>query len=191
VTVAVDNDENSQIALVPGDDPDIDLSTAGELQLDLTGDNGEGVNVNSEYVWGDPNDPANDHAFKIVNNDDQSYMLKMNYFFENTGWISNSGQGQSHLNFEIFDGTGSSSARDYPDQRNYNRDYSLGMPRGSAFGSNTGSYRFNPGEEFYVVVTVDTTGPNASTSDDLTGTANFELGDSTSSDSWYPDNPPN
>ena len=194
VNVAVDADDESQIALVPGGDPDIAISGNGELQLDLTGSNGEGVNINSRYTWGDPNDPANDHAFKLVNNDDsgESYAMKMNYYFANTGWIQGNGNGQSYIRFEVHDvgdGPTGSSGENYPHQ-SYNKDYSLGGPTGD--NTPTGGFRFNPGEEYYVTVTVDTTGPNASTADDLSGTANFHFSDDgVSQDSWYPDNPPN
>jgi len=193
VTANVDDDVNSQIALVPGSDPDVSLS-GGQIQLDLSGSGGEGVNINSTYTWGDPGDPANDYAFKIVNNDQQSYMLKMNYYFDDPSWITSVGSGvgndQSFIKFQLFDAVGSYSST-YPDQRgSYNKDYSLGMPHGSGFGSNSGSYRFNPGEEYYMVVSTNTEGSRASTDDDLSGTANFVVADSTSQDSWDPRSPP-
>ncbi|HKL28963.1 MAG TPA: hypothetical protein VJ898_06805 [Natrialbaceae archaeon] len=194
VTVAIDDDANGQIALVPGDDPDVTIGSDGQLSLDLTGANGEGVNINSVYTWGDPSDPASDYAFKIVNNDDagESYAMKMNYYFANTGWVQGNGNGQSFIRFEVHDvgdGPTGSSAENYPHQ-SYNRDYSLGGPTGD--NTPVGNYRFNPGEEYYVTVTVDTTGPNASVDDDLSGTANFYFSDDgVSEDSWYPDNPPN
>ena len=194
VSVQIEDDENSQIALVPGDDPDINISESGEIHLDLTGGDDEGVNINSRYTWGDPDDPASNHAFKLVNNDDsgESYAMKMNYYFKNTDWIQGNGNGQSYIRFEVYDtgdGPTGQSAENYPHQ-SYNKDYSLGGPTGD--NSPTGNYRFNSGEEYYVVVTVDTTGANASTADDLSGTANFHLSDdSVSQDSWHPDNPPN
>ncbi|UWG46458.1 DUF1102 family protein [Halanaeroarchaeum sp. HSR-CO] len=192
VTVEVENDLNAKIGLVPGSHEDVEINGDGELELDLTGTNGEGVNINSTYTWGDPNDPAADHAFKIVNNDEESLVMKMNYFFTNTGWLTNHGNGQSFIRFQLFDtgdGPTGSSAENYPHQ-SYNKDYSLGGPTGD--WAPGGGYRFNSGEEYYMVVTVDTTGPNASTDDDLSGTASFEFTSdaSISQDSWYPESPP-
>jgi hypothetical protein len=199
VTAKVANDENAQVALVPGEDPDVSLSNDGELTLDLTGSDGEGVNINSVYTWGDPEDPANDHAFKIVNNDERDYGIAMDYFFSNTEWISNHGNGQSYLRFELYDLSPSNSgwsAENYPHQ-SYNKDYSLGGPTGDS--TPHGSYSFNSGEEYYMIVKMDTTGPNASIGDDLSGTARFRLGWDENSGtsggapqkSWYPENPPN
>lgn len=51
-------------------------------------------------------------------------------------------------------------------------------------------YRFNPGDEYYMVVSVNTTGSNASKNDDLSGTAVLEPATSTSQDKWDPKNPP-
>jgi len=192
VTVEVSGDQNATIGLIPGSSTDVQINENDELELDLTGSDGEGVNVNSEYTWGDPDDPENNHAFKIVNNNEESLAMKMNYYFENTEWISNSGNGQSFIRFEIFDtgdGPTGASGENYPHQ-SYNRDYSLGGPTGDwSPGSN---YRFNSGEEYYVVVTVDTTGENASKDDNLSGSASFEFTSDSSinQDSWYPENPP-
>lgn len=192
VNVSVDADHQSTVALVPGDDPDVYVSDEGQLVMDLTGADGQGVNINSLYTWGNPNDPAADYAFKLVNNDEESLVMKMNYYFEDTQWIVNRGNGQSFIRFQVFDlppSNAGSSAQNYPHQ-SYNKDYSLGGPTGD--WSPGGSHRFNPGEEYYVVVSVDTTGPNASTDDDLAGTANFVFTANAgiNQDSWYPDNPP-
>jgi hypothetical protein len=174
VSVQVDGDASSQIALVAGDDPDISQQN-GQLTMDLSGADGEGVNINSRYTWGDPENPADDHAFKIVNNDDsgKSYAMKMEYHFDDLGWIDER-QGQSFLKFQLFGGFGGNS-RTYPDQRgSYNRDYALGGPGDE---SPVGSRRFESGEEWYVVVTVDTTGEYASTDDKLSGAASFHFSD--------------
>jgi hypothetical protein len=161
------------------------------VNIDGTNAQGSGANMNAVTTIGDPDNPADEYAFKITNQGTQSVMFKMNYYFSNTGWIQGSGQGQSHINFEVFANANESAARDYPDQRGYNKDYSLANAEGSGFGSNTGGYRFNVGEEYYVVITIDTTGPNAAETDDLSGTAVIEADTETSSDSWDPANPPN
>jgi hypothetical protein len=186
VNVAVNNDMNSQIALVPGGDPDISLSSnPGELQLDLTGASGEGVNIGSQYTWGDPNDPANDHAFKLVNNDDsgESYSVEMTYDYDRS-WVNGSASWdqnyQSYIEFEVFDEDGNFASRpkwarsqQWPDQGQYG---SRGSDTPLTLGDGAAENRaLNSGEAWYVVVRVDTTGEHASTNDDLTGTATFNL----------------
>jgi hypothetical protein len=88
-------------------------------------------------------------------------MLKMSYYFTDPSWLDG-GAGQSFINFTLYDTgdspTGSSS-QDFPIQNGYNKDYPLAQPTGSGFGSNSGGFRFNVGEEYYMVITVDTTGP--------------------------------
>jgi hypothetical protein len=140
---------------------------------------------------GDPENPSEDYAFKIVNNDEESLAMKMNYYFANTGWMENHGKGQCYIRFMIFDVEGNTgkSAENYPHQ-SYNKDYSLGGPTGDF--DPVGSYRFNPGEEYYVVIKVDSCGGEASKNADLSGTAHFEFTSDAgvSQDSWYPEDPP-
>ena len=190
VNVALSEDTSAFLGLVAGD-TGLVTNAGNTLQVNIDGTNASGTGANMDAVTtiGDPDNPADEHAFKVVNQGTQAVMFKMNYYFDETAWIQNSGQGQSHINFKAFGDQGSSS-RDYPDQRGYNRDYSLGQPEGSADGNNAGSYKFTPGEEYYVVITIDTTGPNASKDDDLSGTAVIQADTSTSQDSWYPNNPP-
>jgi hypothetical protein len=176
MNVAVDADDESTIALVPGDDPDVSIDGDGELSLDLDGADGQGVNINSRYTWGDPDNPSDSHAFKIVNNDDEgkSYAMKMEYHFDDISWLDER-QGQSFIKFQLFDSAGRSPSQTYPEQgNNWNKDYPLGGPGDD---SPVGDWRFTPGEEWYVVVTVDTTGEHASVDDDLSGDATFHFSD--------------
>jgi len=192
VSVELSDDSSAFLGLEPGDSNLVTDNGDGNLQIQIDGTNaqGSGANMNAVTTIGDPDNPADEHAFKVTNQGTQSVMFKMNYYFSNTDWIQGAGQGQSHINFEVFANANESNAKDYPDQRGYNRDYSLGNPEGSNDGSNTGGYRFNVGEEYYVVITIDTTGPDAAESDDLSGTAVIEADTETSQDSWYPTNPP-
>ncbi|ERG96735.1 hypothetical protein [Haloquadratum walsbyi] len=64
------------------------------------------------------------------------------------------------------------------------------MPTGSNSGSNSGGFRFNVGEEYYMVITVDTTGPDASPEDDLSGIAEFFAGQETSGFGYDRTDPP-
>lgn len=191
VNVELADDTNAFLGLEPGDSELVTDNGDGNLQINIDGTNaaGSGANMNATTTIGDPDNPADEHAFKVTNQGTQSVMFKMNYYFQNTGWIDGNGNGQSHINFEVFANASESNSEDYPHQ-GYNRDYSLGNPEGSNDGSNTGGYRFNVGEEYYVVITIDTTGADAEESDDLSGTAVIEADTETDSDSWDPANPP-
>jgi hypothetical protein len=181
VTASISADPDAQIAFKTGSDPDINL-TDGEIQLDLTGGNSEGVNINSRYTWGDPENPSDDYAFKIVNQDDkgEEYYMNMEYRFEDISWIEER-QGQSFIKFTVYHPYGPGS-KTYPDQRgSYNKDWSI---------ATTGQHQhLTPGDEWPVVVTIDTTGEYASTSDKLTGSADFEFTKSIPNQtSWEPGN---
>ena len=174
VSVEVADDSNAFLGLVPGD-TGLVTEDGGTLRINLdgTGTGASGVNFDAVTQIGSHENPAESHAFKIINQGTQSLMLKMNYYFTNTDWL-NSGEGQSFIKFTIHDtgdGPTGSSSQKFPIQNGYNRDYPLAQPTGSGFGSNTSDYRFNVGEEYYMVITVDTTGPNASPDDDLSGIA--------------------
>jgi hypothetical protein len=191
VNVALADDSNAFLGLEPGTSGLVTDDADGNLQINIDGTNasGSGANMNATTTIGDPDNPADEHAFKVTNQGTQSVMFKMNYYFQNTGWIDGNGNGQSHINFEVFANASESISEDYPHQ-GYNKDYSLGNAEGSSFGSNSGGYRFNVGEEYYVVITIDTTGPDAEESDDLSGTAVIEADTETSQDSWVPSSPP-
>jgi len=184
VSVTVERDDEATIALVPGNDPDVSISTnPGELQLDLSGQNGEGVNINSVYTWGDPTDPSNDYAFKIVNNDELTYggptvadpavTLTYDVADANDDWVQfySAPAKASQIIFSLYTAGGALRGR-------------LAAPDFQVFGpgnqdphsAGTHSWHFNPGDSWYVVVTVDTTGSEAATSDDLTGTLTLDVG---------------
>jgi hypothetical protein len=193
VNVRVADDSNALLGLVPGD-TGLVTESGGTLQINLdgTGTGAEGVNFDAVTQIGSLENPEEEHAFRIVNRGTQSLMLKMNYFFTDTSWLDG-GEDQSFINFTLFDTgdapTGSSS-QDFPIQNGYNRDYPLAHPTGSGFGSNTGPYRFNPGEEYYMIVTVDTTGPDASRDDDLSGIAEFVVRPETDGGGYDRTDPP-
>ena len=193
VNVELSDDSSAFLGLEAGASDLVDNSGSTiQINLDGTSALGTGANMDAVTTIGDPDNPADDYAFKITNQGTRPLMFKMNYFLSNTGWIQNAGQGQSHLNFEVF-GDGQSMSRDFPDQRGYNQDHSLGNPSGGGFGdaSSRGTgYRFDPGDEYYMIVSIDTTGPNASKTDDLTGTAVLEPAVVTTQNSWEPENPP-
>ena len=175
VSVEVADDSDALVGLVAGDTELVRQTGDGTLEIDLdgTGTPAEGVNFDAVTRVGDPENPEDDHAFRAVNQGTRSLMFKLSYYFTETDWLAG-GAGQSFLRFSVFDTgdppTGASSQA-FPIQNGYNRDYPLGQPTGSGFGSNTGDYRFNVGEEYYVVIEVNTTGPAASPDDALSGVA--------------------
>lgn len=194
VNVQVANDSNAFLGLVPGD-TGLVTEAGGTLQINLdgTGTSASGVNFNAITQVGSHDDPENDHAFKIVNQGTQSVMLKMSYYFTDPSWLDG-GAGQSFINFTLYDTgdspTGSSS-QDFPIQNGYNKDYPLAQPTGSGFGpTNTEDFAFNVGEEYYMVITVDTTGPGASPDDNLSGIAEFFAGQETDGGGYDRTDPP-
>jgi hypothetical protein len=176
VTVTVDDDASAQIALVPGDDPDVTLSGSGELQLVLDGGDGEGVNIDAVYTWGDHDEPSTDHAFKIVNNDDQDYDdVVLTYEVDDDSWIDNSTtyNDESFIRFTAYgsgDPDGYWGSMKCPNNQ-------LGTPNPVSKNLPTsGPVDFEVGQELYVVVDVDTTGVDATVDDDLTGSLSIAVG---------------
>ena len=194
VSVQVADDSNAFLGLVPGD-TGLVPEAGGTLQINLdgTGTSASGVNFNAITQVVSHENPEDEHAFKIVNQGTQSVMLKMSYYFTDPSWLDG-GAGQSFINFTLYDTgdspTGSSS-QDFPIQNGYNKDYPLAQPTGSGFGpKNTEDYAFNVGEEYYMVITVDTTGPDASPDDDLSGIAEFFAGQETDGGGYDRTDPP-
>ena len=193
VSVRTADDSNALLGLVPGDTGLVEESD-GTLQINLdgTGTLAEGVNFNAITQIGSHENPEDDYAFKIVNQGTQSVMLKMSYYFTDPSWLDG-GAGQSFINFTLYDTSGGQTGKNsenYPRQNGYDKDYPVGMPTGSNSVSNTGDYRFNVGEEYYMVITVDTTGPDASPDDDLPGTAEFFAGQETDGGGYDRTDPP-
>ena len=175
VTAKVNEDHNSTIALVAGDDKDISISESGELHLDLTGQNEEGVNINSRYTWGDHDNPADDYAFKIVNNDDTAYDdLALSYDVEDDSWIDNSTT-YSNESFIKFTAYGSGDPDNYWGSMKCPNN-ALGTPNPNSQNLPTSSaVDFEVGQEMFIVVDIDTTGSLATTDDDLTGTLSVDV----------------
>ena len=176
VTVAIDEDDESQIALIPNDDhPGIEINDDGELEIDLTGDSGEGVNINSTYTWGDPDDPENDYAFKIANATSQEYDdLILSYELDDDSWVDNSTtyDNESFIRFDTF-GQGDpdgywGSIKCPNNQLSTPNPVSRNMPT-------SGPVDFEAGQEIYVVIDVDTTGVLATLDDDLSGKLTIEV----------------
>ena len=176
VSVSVADDSNAQIALSAGDNPDISADENGELEINLTGENGEGVNIGSVYTWGDPSydygdsAAAESYAFKIQNNDEQTYnTLTLEYELTNASdWFN--GQtypSTSKISFYAFTETTTSGSMTAP-ANNGSTSVSVDV-RDESSQLAPSHNQFKPGDQIYVVVQVDTTGSEATSEQDLGG----------------------
>jgi len=177
--IELSTDSESLIALVPGDSEDIYENDDGELTIDFEGSEGEGVNRNAKYTWGDPDNPQEDYAFKIANNANEDYNdVTFTYTVENDEWIEEENwEGQSgydvpaRIRFVVYD------------QLNYPDDFvapDVAGP-GTNPSSETPDYSLESGESWPVVVEIDTTGRDgyenlSDIEQDLSGTLEIEVG---------------
>jgi hypothetical protein len=152
VSVGVESDAGSQIGLVAGDVPDISQNSNGEIELDLTGDEGEGVNPNSQYTWGDPENPNSNYAFALVNNDESNYEnINLTYTLNDSDWLEDEGW-ESFIKFTVYrDGNFSKKMR-APNPYEPEEETTKGVADGIILDS---------GETWPVVVEVDTEGHTA------------------------------
>jgi hypothetical protein len=176
VSVGVETDSSSQIGLVAGDVPDVFQNSNGEIELDLTGAEGEGVNPNSEYTWGDPNNPNNNYAFALVNNDESNYEnIEFTYTLNDASWVEDEGW-ESFIKFTVYrDGNFTKKMR-APNPYEPEKETSRGLADGIIFDS---------GEVWPVVVEVDTDSHSAEDLEqgdiDLSGKLTIEVSGRTQS----------
>jgi hypothetical protein len=176
VSVGVAEDDMGTIALNPGDNPDITIAESGELELDLTGDEGEGVNIDSTYTWGSHNNPTDTYAFSLTNQDENTFnSVVFRYTLTDDSWITNSTtyDNQSFLNFTAYNIDGAYST----DMQAPNYALSTQNPTARNMLDPHPAEQFNPGDTWYVVVDVDTTGVDASVDDELGGSLSIEVSD--------------
>jgi len=175
VTADVTTDENSRIALVTGGDPDIYQGEDGELKMELGGSDGEGININSTYTWGDHDDPENHFAFKIVNNEDTSFDdVVLTYVLDDDSWVDHSTT-YSNESFIKFTAYGQGDPDGYwgwlkcpNNQLSTPNPVSRNLPT-------SGPVDFDVGQELYIVIDVDTTGSLATLADDLSGSLTIDV----------------
>jgi hypothetical protein len=161
VAVDVASDSNAQIGLVAGDVSDISEKSNGEIELSLTGDGeGEGVNTNSVYKWGTGDD---NYAFALINNDDSAYeIIDFTYELNNASWLDDSynfgndgnpRDSESFIEFNLFTDGYPNPAR-FPEIHSPDPTMKKTTKRLHEEGEGT---TFNSGDEWPVVVTVNTT----------------------------------
>lgn len=148
-SINVVSDADGVIALIDGNSGDVvrvDGST-GELNIDFGVGSATGVNVDSRYELGDPDDPSQ-RAFNITNQDGVSHEIELNYTVSDG--TSGVGDGESSVEFQVYDSSGTQVATEDEE-------------------SGTASFTAESGETFAVVVVVDTTMDGVDQTDDLSG----------------------
>lgn len=150
--IDVVSDADGVIALTDGNSGSIVTvdGTTGELQIDFAVGSATGVNVDSRYELGDPDDPSQ-RAFNITNQDSVSHDITLNYTVSDG--TSGVGDGESSVQFLVFDASGTQVASEDEE-------------------SGDATFTAASGETFAVVVVVDTTMAGVDQSSDLSGTLN-------------------
>lgn len=123
----------------------------GEVTIDFSNaGSATGVNVNSTYELGDPNNPKTDAGINITNNDGVSHTVNLTYTLDNP---SDDNDGTNETEFQVYDKSGSSVM--------------------TISEEGTGADASLPsGDSWIVIVIVDTTADGVDSNDDLSGTLN-------------------
>lgn len=146
-SIDVVSDDAGIIALTDGNSGGIvTIDSSGELSIDFGVGSASGVNVDSIYELGDPDDPSQ-RAFNITNQDSVSHSIELNYTVSTGDGV---GDGESSVAFSVFDSSGTQVATEDEE-------------------SGTASFTAASGETFAVVVVVDTTPGSVDQSSDLSG----------------------
>lgn len=144
--VNVVNDDTGLLALEDGTSGGLVYqNSSGALQIDFTQGGAGGANVESHYELGNPDDPTNQTAFNITNNDAESHDITVSY--TSTGGTADT---DDNIQFQLYDSSGSQ----------------VGMV--SEESTSVMVSGVSSGSTLYVVMVVDTYGLDNST--DLSGT---------------------
>jgi hypothetical protein len=167
------------IGLEAGDLPSVSGTDSGSLQIDLSGDDGEGINIDSTYTWGDHDNPSESYAFKLTNNDERDFAtVEFEHELNDKSWVTLSQtlqSDQSHLTFTAYNIGG--SAQTYMDAPEYGLDTSDGPRTRDFLKPHRPRHYFRSGDVWYVVVDADTTGADAGTEDNLSGKLSISVSD--------------
>ncbi|MFB6095120.1 MAG: hypothetical protein ABEJ71_01540 [Halodesulfurarchaeum sp.] len=91
-SVSITADNNAIIGLQPGEGAQ--LNSSGVLVIDLEGEN---LNQNATFTYGDTSSPTTAYAFNITNNDDTSHSFTFTH------------NGPSALTYQVYDDSGSTN----------------------------------------------------------------------------------
>jgi hypothetical protein len=149
-TISVAADDNGIIGLSPGSSSMVSL-TEGELTIDATTTDSDGINTDASVEVGDPANPSSTYAFALTNNAGSAKDLSLSYTLDDS---STDTDGSDNLQFAVYDSTGSE----------------VSGSGGYTFAEG-GSYEItdaSSAETYYVVLTIDT--GQGTNGDDLSGT---------------------
>ncbi|WP_152418287.1 hypothetical protein [Halorubrum aidingense] len=161
-----------------GADDSVEMSD-GTLSIDLSGTNGEGINLDSVYTIGDDLDQVRTDledvhtAFVVQNNDNVAHNISVDYTLDDRSWVDESDLnwhsdfGGSKITFRPF-----AQGNPWSDTNTDSQtvpDYHEGNPGG------VDSAYFGPGEQVAFQIIVDTTGEDASVDDNLSGTLEISV----------------
>lgn len=197
VSVQLSDDSNAFLKLEPGTSGLVSDNGDGLLDINIDGTDamGSGANMNAVTEIGDPENPSDEYAFAVKNQGTQKVMFQMAYYLRNPASGIDGSHEKSYIQFTVHDAGGNdgrtgSNSEKYPNPDSANQDRAVGNPTGSNTGANTGTYAFDVGETYYVTITIDTTGDEASASDDLSGVAVVAADTETDGLGWRPSNGP-
>jgi len=174
-------DSNGLMELSSVTSGDLVREENGELLIDFTsGQDASGVNLNSEYEVGDPNfgsGNVSNPAFLLQNNSDNDVDLTITYTVDSLSDIQTNG---SFLTIHAEDREDNEYIQNsLPGNATYNLNDSGYSPKGGIVvtkdnldsnGQVSGSVpTISPGDAVRFAIYVNTTRPNASTSESLTG----------------------
>lgn len=125
--------------------------TNGQLGIDFSNaGSASGINVNSTYELGDPDDPTGSAGFNITNNDGTSHTVNLTYSLNNPG---DDNDGTDEVDFRVFN-------------------KSAGQVFTVSEEGVGNEATLSSGETWAVVVVVDTTADGVDKNSDLSGTLN-------------------
>lgn len=141
-------DDQGLISLIPSDDTQAaQLDDNGELSIDAAPD-GQGLNVEGQFTYGDSVNPSNTNLFTIENGAGESFTLSAAYVLD----AQEGDQGvEDTITFEVYDVDGNEVAT---------------IGAGDSELINVGE-----GDEFYVVMDINTEGLDSDA--DLSGSLQF------------------
>lgn len=141
-------DDSGFIGLTDGNSGDVVQISSGELTISFVQGAATGVNVNSLYELGDPNDPTQ-RAFDLTNNDGVSHDITLSHTVTSGDGV---GDGFNQTEFRVYDST--------------DAHVTTASEEGSA------TFTAASGNTYAVVVVVDTRNGSLGTAADLSGTLN-------------------
>lgn len=145
VNIGVASDNTAIVGLIPGSTPAASLANGDQLEIDTSTGNSSGLNTEATFTYGDASAPTSTNLFSLTNNDDVEHDFEVSF--------SRANAGGGTVTFEFFDGTGTSV--------------------GSVTDGQSQTFTLGSAAQYYVVMTVDTTGTTDGAT--LGGTLTFSV----------------